>query len=220
MHIVMSFMVYIIGHKPMIVMGSIDIDPVFWFNLNSERKFAATFSALIIVFAATCAVWSGLRTEKRRLMLLGWFMLGGIVFFMACDEFFEIHEQAGRYFEMNAHFGEATVPGWVRVMSIVVLIVMIPLGLFWWNLPKKLRVHTAIAGFVFLTGAMGIEIISSKFVSINGAENFAYMLIIAAEESMEMLGILILIDAFMLHLSLESTDQYQSEHSTLVLPTA
>jgi hypothetical protein len=199
-HSVMTVVVFGFDTYPMIDLGSRDIDPVYWFDLNNEKRFGAIFGASIIVIAAVCMLWTGLKTETRKWMLAGYILVSGIIFFMACDEFFSIHERTGQMAGVSAEYGSQVVPGWVKVMAVVVALLCIPMGAFWWHLPKAFKIRTMIAAAVFLGGAMGVEVISSAFVMHQGTkETLGYGLLVAIEEGMEMIGIVILIDAILLH---------------------
>jgi hypothetical protein len=52
-----------------------------------------------------------------------------------------------------------------------------------------------VAGFVSVGSAIGIEMISAKYVSLFGSQNLGYALIIACEEGGEMTGVAIFLCA-------------------------
>lgn len=200
-HLILQFRAYALGQPSMLVLGPLDVDLAYWFNLNVEKHFGALFSTSLILFASLLMCIAAFRAKSKKLMMIGWFMIAGILLFMACDEFFSIHERAGAMAGIESQgYGTQVLPSWVRVMAVVVGLLCIPMGFFWWMLPRGLRIRTVISAGVFLGGAMGVEIISSAFVMQQGTENFGFYVLVAIEEGMEMFGILILIDAMLLHL--------------------
>lgn len=201
-HLVLQFRMYALGLDSSIVLGSTNIDLAYWFNLNHEERFGAMFGALLILTASTlmaCAAYRAMPDKKW--LALGWLLFACILAFMACDEYFSIHEKAGAYAGLQSKgYGSQIMPNWVKVMAVVVGLLCIPMGFFWWMLPRGVRIRTAIAAAVFLGGAMGVEVISSAFVMHQGNENFGYYILVAIEEGMEMLGMFIVIDTMLLHL--------------------
>lgn len=199
LHIITSYRTHSLGVQSIIKLGSFDFDFGYWFNIDTERRFGALFSTLLILFASGTMLAASVRSVPKKVMVIGWLFLSGVLLFMACDEFFMIHERVGEFFGAKDHFGTAVIPGWVKAMGVIVLILCLPMGLFWWKLPTYLKIRTAIAAGVFLSGAIGVEILSMTHADGSGIHNFGYTLLAALEEGMEMLGMIIAVDAMLLY---------------------
>jgi hypothetical protein len=64
---------------------------------------------------------------------------------------------------------------------------------FW--LPVKTRTSFFLAAFLFVGGAIGIELIGGWFDEVYGYDNLSYNLISTVEESFEMAGLIVFIRA-------------------------
>ena len=82
---------------------------------------------------------------------------------------------------------------------------MVFLALFFSNflfkLPKTTSVSFIIAGIIYLTGLLGIEMVGGYYHELHGKENLTYSLISTLEESLEMLGLILFIRALLDYLS-------------------
>ncbi len=67
-------------------------------------------------------------------------------------------------------------------------------------LPRSTGVLFVIAGSIFLTGALGIELISANEADINSTESVMYCVLYTIEELFEMLGIAVFIYALLGHM--------------------
>lgn len=198
LHLVTKYRAFSLGVDSIIVLGSFDFNFGYWFDIDTERRFAAVFSTLLILVASGTMLHASIRVLPKKGMAIGWLFMSGVLLFMACDEFFSIHEHAGKFFGTEVQ-GEHIVPGWVKAMAGVVAVLCIPMGFFWWKLPTYMRVRTAIAAGVFLLGAMGVEVPAMNYATHYGTQNVGYALFGALEEGMEMIGMVIAISAMFLY---------------------
>lgn len=63
---------------------------------------------------------------------------------------------------------------------------------------KKIRLLFILAGTIFISGAIGTEIIGSHIQYQFGRDNFQYSLVTTLEELLEMIGLIIFIDAMLI----------------------
>lgn len=211
MHVVTMYRTHNLEAHSIIALGNFDFDFGYWFNVDTERRFGALFGAILILFASGAMLFASFRFLSHKSFAVGWLFLSCVLLFMACDELFMIHERAGEFFGAEDHFGTAVIPAWVKAMAVVVAILCIPMGIFWWKLPRYLKIRTAVAAGVFLTGAVGVEILGMTHADASGINNFNYALLVALEEGMEMLGMIIAIDAMLLYLAKEKSDPVGQE---------
>jgi len=78
---------------------------------------------------------------------------------------------------------------WVVVGVPIVLV----LGGFLRDLPRPAGQHFVLAAAVYLSGAIGCELLGGRQAEQHGRENWTYTLISTGEETLEMLGIIIFI---------------------------
>ena len=72
---------------------------------------------------------------------------------------------------------------------------------FVWALPKRTRLHFIMAGVIFLTGALGIEMLGAREADIYGYYTVIYSFLYSLEEMLEMLGIVLFIYALLSYLA-------------------
>ena len=65
------------------------------------------------------------------------------------------------------------------------------------SLPRKTQRLFVLSAFVFVLGAIGVEMLSGASASQAGEETFDYALIVTIEEFLEMLGVVVLIRALL-----------------------
>jgi hypothetical protein len=190
-------MKYIFGHPT--VHGLVHL-----FNVSHEQNIPTLFSVILLL---TCAGLLGVIfyfQRKQQLELsMYWAILSLGFIYMAIDEFTELHENVGMLLKplIGGYSHGFFYYSWV----IPALILVIFLGIFFLkfllHLPKKTRVAFIIAGIVYLTGLIGIEMPGGYYAELHGGTNLTYSLITTLEESLEMLGLILFIRALLDYLS-------------------
>lgn len=133
-----------------------------------------------------------------------WKFLCSVFVFLAVDEFFSIHERLvtptqeilSRHDVKSAYLHL----GWFIPYILVLLILGLFILRFLFKIPYRLRLLFALSATVFLTGAIGMEIVSGKYLADTGSyggeielADVNYPLMITLEELLEMAGIVIFI---------------------------
>jgi hypothetical protein len=54
-----------------------------------------------------------------------------------------------------------------------------------------MRIQFAIAGSIFLAGALGMEVVAGRYAFLHSTKEFNYALLVALEETLEMVGIIV-----------------------------
>ena len=177
------------------------------FYFDAEANLPSFYSALAIVFCSVL-LWliGSLSTEKAKKLSFYWKFLAVIFLLLAMDEFGSLHEfmiQPLRRLMSQVSFDSDY---FYFAWFIPYIILLFFLGLlflkFFFKLPFQTRVLFFLGGFVFLSGAVGLEMIGGKYWSaqgwaVDGSDHvdLRYALLITLEELLEMLGIVIFIFA-------------------------
>lgn len=82
----------------------------------------------------------------------------------------------------------------------VLIFVLAYLG-FLTHLPTKTRRLFFFAGTLYITGALGVELISGYYADSYGMQNLTYATLTAIEESLEMFGVIVFIYTLLLFIS-------------------
>jgi hypothetical protein len=123
---------------------------------------------------------------------------------MAVDESCSIHEmleRPGKRLLGQRDGGDIFHFAWVIFgMAFAVTFVLSYLK-FFFHLPSPTQRRFFAAGTVFLSGALGMELLGSYYASLHGVRNFPYSMLAAIEEGLEMTGVIIFINALLNYLN-------------------
>lgn len=170
-----------------------------YFNFSSESNIPTFFSALLLLTAASLLAVLAFQ-HRRTPQASYWWGLAGIFLFLAVDESAQIHEGVTQL--MYLVTTRVQLPGyflyaWVMPYSVAV----VGVGLFFFNFLLKLPLLTrglfVAAGALFVTGALGLEMLEGHFTAVYGEGNLYTTLLITLEELLEMSGVILFIHALL-----------------------
>ncbi len=164
------------------------------FTLAGEGNFPAYFSGLILMVAAALFALISLanKTQKDEYWRY-WLALGAIFTFLSFDEVVQIHEK----FDSNSLLWFVKTQGllawpWVILYGGLVLLSAIVFFRFWWNLAASHRIRFAGCAVLYVSSALGFEMLEALEKTTNGSTTY-YWILITIEETFEMLAIVFLI---------------------------
>lgn len=172
------------------------------FNLDREYNLPSLFSTGLL---GGCALL--LRAIGQRAAALGdrwapsWRLLGGIFTFLALDEWFSIHE----ILILPDLAKWAGLPGFLKQIWVIPAVIAVGWGAwrfwpFWRQLPPKLRGRSLLAGCLYVSGALLMEMVGGAYSADQGQQNLTYALLTVVEEVAEMLGTTLFLWALLVHL--------------------
>jgi len=173
----------------------------FLFDLNREMNVPTLFSTLQLVLAsALLAVVSvhARRTKARDPFY--WTGLAVVFAFLAGDEFCAWHEKLIEPLRRTFHATGALSFTWVVPYSALVLLFVAGYVRFWWRLPPRTRRLFAVAGVLYVGGAVVMEMVGSKIFTVYGWESLQFELEVMVEEAMEMTGVAVFVYAILCYL--------------------
>ncbi len=174
------------------------------FNVSKEQNIPTLFSVLLLV---SCSVLLSLIFYLHRKQVVGlkmyWATLAIGFVYMAIDEFTQLHENIGISFIplIGDHSHGFLYYSWVIPAFALIVFLASFFSNFLFKLPKTTRINFIIAGIIYLTGLLGIEMLGGYYHELHGDENLTYSLISTLEESLEMLGLILFIRALLDYLS-------------------
>lgn len=171
------------------------------FSLGSDRNFPTAFAALVILCCALLLAVNGRAARQAgEPGAASWHALALVFLFLACDEMLEIHERLidpmRRVFDTGGLFHYAWVIPY-GIATIVFAIVALP---FLRRLPSLSRRLFVVAGAMFVTGAIGMEMLGGAHASVHGSGNVTYVAWQTIEELLEMSGMGLFLYALAAHL--------------------
>ena len=193
--VITIFVVLLIGHltSVMYYMGDLPKSPSFGkqlvldlFFFEHEKNLPAWFSAGLFLLAA--CYFSQIAKKKKRIrdrFAKQWKGLQYVCIFLACDEWFSIHENLN-------DFGLAAfdIPYWVIIYLILTLLLVISYVPFIKHLPKKtIFIFIAAAGS-YIGGAALFETVNYQLHDFN---SWVYQRYLLVEDGLEICGCIILL---------------------------
>jgi len=166
------------------------------FDLGKEGNIPTMFSTLLLLYSSLLLafIWF-VRRERNEQDKNYWFWLSVIFLFLATDEFSSIHETIGNALERVFDKDGMLWFPWKIPFGIGLIIFMIVYIKFLIQLPARTRNLFIISGFIFVMGAMNIELVEGFYKYIYKSPDFNYRVFEPLEELLEMIGSIIFIRA-------------------------
>lgn len=169
------------------------------FDLSSEQNVPTWFAVMQLAMAsALCLVVA--RVERQNgSHARSWLALAVLMAYLSLDEATDLH---GLWRELTPDLNlrsEASGFDWVVPGLVIVFLVGLYFLRWLFSLPTRTRNYLFVAGAVYVMGGLGLEAVGA----LVGGDNFqgvVYGLVATAEETLEMVGILIFIFALLRHL--------------------
>lgn len=166
------------------------------FDLDREGNIPTLFSSFQLLFASLILLFNYKTAHTKNGY---WLFLSGIFLFLCIDETVQIHETLINLKPQVELFKKSTLEYvWVFPYLIMVVLLAIFLKRFIFSLPARTRNLMILSGFIFVGGAIGVEMIHDLLkVQNGGVENLPLKLLICLEETCEMTGVTIFIYALL-----------------------
>ncbi|MGI9516123.1 MAG: hypothetical protein ACR2NP_03680 [Pirellulaceae bacterium] len=166
-----------------------------YFDFNDEGTVANWYNTLLLAFACWQAAHAWLasgNSEGRR--QLGWIGVALVFFYMSLDENLGIHESQSEELREFFDVGGLLYWAWVIPGAIIALAVAAFFAPFVWKLPHRTRFLIILSGIVYVSGAIGCEMIGGYFYEQAGPGVVSDLASIM-EEVMEMSALILFVFA-------------------------
>jgi len=169
------------------------------FHVAEEGNITAWFSSLTLLFSAILLgfIAQAKRSEANS-FAKQWNILSIVFIYLSLDEAARIHEiiilPLRKFFNLSGIFHYS----WVIIAIPLLLFFLIYFISFLKILPVKTRNYFILSGFVFVSGALGLEMLSGYLLTSDIVRGLIYNSIsITIEEFLENIGIVIFIYALL-----------------------
>ncbi len=160
-------------------------------NLDRERNLPTLFNVGLFLFNAAL-LWGLHRSgQSGRDQPLAWPLLSGTFAFLALDEFGSIHEQLNQPLHNSFNLPDILHFAWVipyGIMAGILAIIVLPTLV---KLRPNLRKWFFLAAIVYVSGAIGGQLLTAITHTPVSETNFFYGCLVAFEEICEMSGLTI-----------------------------
>ena len=174
------------------------------FNFDTEANIPTLYSSIALVFASILLATIGVTYKNLKLSYIPWFGLSLIFLFLAIDETASIHEHLTLPTRDFLGTSELLFYAWVIPYGIALIVFIAAYSKFLFGLPKKTLILFLISGGIFISGAIGLELLGGREANLNGDGSAIYSFYYTCEEFLEMTGIAIFIYSLFTHIVEES----------------
>ena len=165
------------------------------FYVDRERSLPTLYSSLMLLVGALLSgVIAYVLRRADRAYVRHWAVLSFLFVLMAVDEFVSVHEQSIEPLRelLDIEGGLLWFP-WVLPGAAVVAVVAVAFLRFLRHLPRSTRRRMWTGGILFVSGALGLEMVGGSYIGVHGQLNMGLVLIVTAEETLEMVGSAVLL---------------------------
>lgn len=172
------------------------------FHVAEEGNITSWYSAgLLLTSAVLLGVIAAVKRQQKDAFTRHWNILAFIFLYMSMDEASRIHELVGFFLHDKLNTSGFFFHAWVVAAIPILLILLAVFFKFLKDLPARFRMLFLLSGFVFVFGAMGLEMVGSAFreTSLSNQKLFEAASI-TLEELLENVGIVIFIYTLLAYL--------------------
>ena len=171
---------------------------VYMFSLGAETNVPAFYATFSLLFTALllAAVGVASRGDPKAGMRY-WFGLAAVFLFLSMDEMLGFHERLSEPLRSELGTSGLLYYAWVIPYGLGVLGLAAVYLRFLARLPRQTTVRFIGAGILFVSGAIGAEMVGGVVSEQYGNANVAFVVIQTIEEVLEMVGILVFIAAIL-----------------------
>jgi hypothetical protein len=158
-----------------------------WFDLDAELAFPAWYSSMLL---AACSFLTAFAASQGGRPATHLWVISVVLIFMSADEAITLHEYLAILLLPGVTFTGFLSFSWVVVGAALALLVGLALLPVLWWVPRPTAIGVAASGFVYLTGALGMEMVAAALFDV---DSFFKWLPNIFEEGFEILGVNILL---------------------------
>jgi hypothetical protein len=171
------------------------------FDVNAEANIPTWFSTVVLfAVALVIAGIAALRRRGNEPDAASWSYFTALVFVMSLDELAGLHEAVGDVIDRNVDLPVIGGYGWVVAGAAVVVVSALALRAVFRGMPRSTARHAVIAAVVYVTGALGVEVLEAVFVNDTNRIGAGVHVLTGAQEGLEMLGAILALRVLLVHL--------------------
>ncbi len=167
-------------------------------DFDYEGNLPSLYSVFAIILCSSVLFLIATGKRKTRQPYgFQWEILAWIFLFLGLDEGMALHEEVGDMMEQYITASGYLYFPWVIPYTGLVILLALFYFRFLLALPRPTMIRFIIAGGIFLSGAVGLEVFSAREADIHGTTSITYSVLYTLEELCEMLGIVVFLQALL-----------------------
>lgn len=163
-------------------------------DFDYEANLPSLYSSTAILFcAALLWIISIQKYNEQAPFRYHWIGLAIIFIFLGIDEAVALHEDIGDIMEEQKWVDAKGFLffAWVVPYGFLLMLFAVSYLKFVFALPRPTMILFICAGLLFISGALGFEVIGAREADLHGTETILYSVLYTIEELCEMIGIVI-----------------------------
>jgi len=160
-----------------------------FFDFNTEKNIPTFYSAIALLVSSALLFYIALTYKKSNSSCLPWFWLALIFLFLSLDEMVSIHEHLIDPVRETFETSGLLFYAWVIPYGIALILFVLAYSKFLLALPRKIMILFLLSGAIFVSGAIGFELLGGNQKELFGSDSLLYCIFYTCEEFLEMLGI-------------------------------
>ena len=171
------------------------------FYLDGEINIPTWFSVFLFIFASFLLYNIYIyKKDKGDIHYKKWRFLSFIFLVLSIDEASSIHEIIGHSLSQIINLTGFLHFSWVVFGLVFIFSIGLYLYKFIFSLPKKTFLFFLVSAFIFVSGAIGMEMLGGNQVYRIGSANWPYIIFSTLEEVLEKLGLVIFIYSLLFYI--------------------
>ncbi|HRN56371.1 MAG TPA: hypothetical protein PLS00_01935 [Niabella sp.] len=174
--------------------------------VDRESNLPSFFNTVLLLIAAALLFITYLMHKQRGNAAIKnyWLLLSLIFLFLSADESISLHEYLTLLLPALGIGGSGYFTfAWIIPYAIVALLLGLYFIRFLRSLQKPVSAGFILSGIVYISGAIGFEMIGGSISEKQGVTNITYQLVSSCEEMFEMAGVILFIHYIVKHIRLE-----------------
>lgn len=167
------------------------------FDVDMEQNIPTFYSSFQLVLASGLLLVIAKTSRLLDKSFWPWYGLSAIFLFLSIDEFVSLHEHLTNITRNLLHTSGYFYYAWVIPYTVALFTLLAVYFRFLLKLPKRSLILFVASGILFVTGAIGFELLGGHEDQINGDGTFIYVFDALFEEGLEMIGIALFIYALL-----------------------
>jgi len=175
---------------------------VLLFDFDTEVNIPTLYSSFALVIASILLLIIALNSKKTANQHY-WFGLALIFTFLSIDEIASVHERISEPMRELLNTSGYLYYAWIIPYSIALVGFIAIYSKFLFTLPRTTMIRFVISGVIYVSGAIGFEILGGRQAELYGEVNLRFCIYYTCEEFLEMFGIAIFIHALLSYMASE-----------------
>jgi len=170
------------------------------FDFNTEANIPTLFSSLALLACSILLFYIYWAKRLKDKSAKRWLGLSLVFLFLTIDEIGSIHERIMPLMHDSFELTGVFYYAWIIPYGIAIILLATVYLPFVLKLPKNIKTLFFISAILYISGAIGIEILGGQQDESYGTYNLVYAIYYTIEELLEMIGVAVFIYALLLYI--------------------